>query len=72
MVMVCRSKCLSDESIKPPTTTGSILFPRLAYFNNLQFPIKLNGRCLKPDKATFTLKKIINLYVSYEIKLWPF
>ena len=28
--------------------------------------------CLKPDKTTFGLNKKLNLFITFEIKSWPF
>ena len=63
---------MSDKSIKPPATSDNSLNPRLCYFNNLRFWIEFNGSCLEPNRVGFALNKIINLHITYEIKLWPF
>ena len=33
--------------------------------------IKLDESCLKQDKLTFTHKQMVNIYIVYEINLWP-
>ena len=61
VVMVWKSRGLSDETIKPLTITGNSLVPRPDYFNNPRFWVKFDGSWLKPDRVTFTPKKITNL-----------
>ena len=60
------------ESIKLPTTSGNNLIPRLDYIDNLKIRVKFNGSCLKLKKATFTSKAILNFYIEYKLKLWPY
>ena len=57
MVMVWKSKGLSDKSTKSPSTTGNSPVPTLKHLYNSQFLIEFNDRCLKPDRVTFTSKK---------------
>ena len=66
-----KSKRFSDESIKPPATSDDSLNPRLDYFNNPKLRVKSNGSCLKFDKTTLIPNKIMNLYITFEIKSWP-
>ena len=61
VVMVWKSRGLSDETIKPLTITDNNLVPRPDYFNNPRFWVKFDGSWLKPDRVTFTPKKITNL-----------
>ena len=68
MVMAWKPKVLSDESIKPPPTSGNSFNLRLVYFNNPKFPVEFNGSCLKPDKLFFTPYIIINLHITFKIK----
>ena len=63
----CQSKRLSDESIKPPTTSNEILNPSLDYTDN-KIRVKFNGDCLKQEKITFDHGKIVNIYIVYEIE----
>ena len=49
-----------------------VILSRLDYFDDPKFWIDFNGSCLKPDRLAFSTKKIINLYIIFEIKSWPF
>ena len=51
-----KSKGLSAESIKPPTTSDNSLNPELSYYEN-NIKVKFAGRCLKKSKITYTHKK---------------
>ena len=66
-----KSKGLSDEIIKPPSTSGNSLAPELSY-SDMKTTVKLAGSCLKQDKVTFTHGKIVNIYTVYEISLWNY
>ena len=61
-----KSKGLSDESIKPPSTSDNSLSPWINYLDN-KIRLKLNGSCLKQSKLTHTHKTIVNIYIVYEI-----
>ena len=58
-----QSKGLSNESIKPPTTSNNSLHPRLSFKIKVQF----TGSCLKQPKFTFSHKKVVNIYIVYEL-----
>ena len=60
-----KSKGLSDEVIKPPTTSGNSLAPALSYIGN-KARVKFNGTCLKQAKITFTHGTIVNTYIVYD------
>ena len=62
-----KSRWLSDESIKPPTTYNIFINPSLDYVGN-KIRIKFNGDCLKQEKITFNHGKIVNIYIVYEIE----
>ena len=62
-----KSKGLSDESIKPTTTSNKMLNPFLNYVGT-KTRVKFNGDCLKEEKITFNLGKIVNISVVYEIE----
>ena len=64
-----KSKGLSDESIKPPSTSDNSLAPSLSYIGTRK-RVKFVGSCLKQDKITVTHGKTVNLYIVYEINLW--
>ena len=59
-----QSKGLSNESIVPPNINFS---PSIDYVGN-KTRIKLNGSCLEQsNKISCTHKKIVNIYIVYEI-----
>ena len=60
------SKGLSNESIKPPESSNNN--PAVAK-NYIDSKIKLNESCLQEDKITFKHKKVVNIYLFYEINL---
>ena len=55
-----------NESIKSPTTSNNSLNPRLSY-NDFKIKVQLTGSCLKHPKFTFTHKKVVNIYIVYEL-----
>ena len=58
---------MSDESIKPPTTSNKVLNPSLDYVGT-KIRVKFRGDCLKQEKITFNHGKIVNIYIVYEIE----
>ena len=48
-----KSKGLSAESIKPPTTSDNSLTPALNYYGT-KTKVKFNGRCLKQPNTSST------------------
>ena len=64
-----KSKGLSDESIKPPSTSDNSFAPSLSYTGTIT-RMTFVGSSLKQDKITFTHKNIININIVYEINLW--
>ena len=65
-VLSWQSKGLSDESIKPPATSDNSLNPELNYYGT-KTRVKFTGSCLKQSSHIFTHKKIINIYIIYEL-----
>ena len=61
-----KSKGLSEESIKPPTTSDNSLTPALRYYN-YNTSVKFTGSCLEQSKITYTHKKVLNIYIFYEL-----
>ena len=59
-----KSKGLSDEIIKPPTTSDNSLGNKTR--------VKFAGSCLNQDKITLTHGTIVNIYNVYEINLWSY
>ena len=62
-----KSKGLSDESIKPPSTSDTSLSPLINYLYN-KVRLKFDGGCLKQqNKLTYTHGTIVNIYTVYEL-----
>ena len=57
---------MSDESIKPPSTSNKIPNPSVNYVGT-KVRVKFRGDCLKREKISFDLGKIVNIYIVYEI-----
>ena len=66
-ILSWKSKGLSDESIKAPTTSNKILNPSQNYVGT-KARIKFSGDCLKQEKILFNHGKIVNIYIVYEIE----
>ena len=65
-VLSWKSKGLSAESIKPPTTSDNSLTSALSYYDT-KTRVKFTGSCLKQPKFTYTHKTIVNIYIVYEL-----
>ena len=65
-VLSWQSKGLSNKSIKPPTTSDNSLTPELNYYST-KIKIKFTGNCLEQSDHIFTHKKIVNIYIAYEL-----
>ena len=65
-VLSWKSKGLSDKSIKPPATSGNSLNPELNYYGT-KTRVKFTGSCLKQSDHIFTHKKVVNIYIVYEL-----
>ena len=61
-----KSKGLSSESIKSPTTSDNILTPALNYYGT-KTRVKFTGSCLKQSKISYTHRKVVNIYIVYEL-----
>ena len=61
-----QSKGISNESIKPPASSNYSLNPRLSYYGT-KIRVQFTGGCLKQPKFTFTHKKVVNIYIVYEL-----
>ena len=66
-ILSWKSKGLSDQSIKAPTTTNHFLNPLLGYADS-KIRARFTGDCLKQEKLTFNHRKTINIYIVYEIE----
>ena len=56
---------MSDQSIKPPSTSDKMFNPSLNYVGT-KARVEFNGDCLKQDKISFDHGKIVNIYIVYE------
>ena len=65
-VLSWQSKELSDESIKRSTTTNNALTPELNYYGT-KTKTKFTVSCLKQSSHILTHKKIVNIYIGYEL-----
>ena len=60
-----KSKGLSTESIKPPTTSDNSLTPALSYYG-AKTKVKFTWTYLKQRKVSYTHGKVVNIYIVYE------
>ena len=60
-----KSKGLSAESIKPPTTSDNSLAPELNY-HGTKIRVKFTGSWLKQSKVSYTHGKVVKIYIIYE------
>ena len=65
-ILSWQSKGLSNESIKPPTTTNNSLTPELNYYGT-KTKVKVTGSCLKQSSHILTHKKVVNIYIVHEL-----
>ena len=61
-----KSKGLSGESIKPPTTSDNSLTPGLNYYGT-KTRVKFTGSCLKQSSISYNHEKVVNIYIVYEL-----
>ena len=66
-VISWESKDLSSESIVTPNNNLSVT---IKWYRNSNFSLVFKGSCLKQDRATFTSRNIINVYVVCELDTW--
>ena len=65
-VLSWQSKGLSNKSIKPPTTSDNSLPPELNYYGT-KIRVKFTRSCLKQSDHILTHKKVVNIYIVYEL-----
>ena len=65
-ILSWKSKGLSSESVKPPTTSDNSLTPILNPYGT-KARVKFTGSCLKQSKISYTHGKIVNIYIAYEL-----
>ena len=58
--MSWKSKGLSNQSIKPPTTSNKMFNPLVDYVGT-KAKVNFNGHCLKQEKIRFNHGKIENI-----------
>ena len=61
-----KSKGLSAEIIKPPSTSDNSLTPAVSYYGT-KTRVKFIGSCLKQPKISYTHGKVVNIYIVYEL-----
>ena len=61
-----KSKGLSDENITAPNTSDYSLNLQLDYLGT-KTGVGFKGCCLKQDKITYTHRKVVNIYIVYEL-----
>ena len=66
-ILSWKSRGLSAKRIKPPTTSDNSLTPKLSYYD-YHIRVKFTGSCLKQPKITYTYKKVVNIYIVYELQ----
>ena len=67
IILSWKSKGLSDETIKPHRT-HTVLAPELSFVGN-KTRVKFNGSCITQNKIMFYHKKVVNIYIVYELIL---
>ena len=61
-----KSKGLSAEYIKPPTTSDNSLTPTLSYYGT-KTGVKFTGSCLRQPNISYTYRIVVNIYIVYEL-----
>ena len=65
-VLSWQSKGLSNESIRPPTTSDNSPNPELNYYGT-KTRVKFTKSCLKKSSHILTHKNIVNIDIVYEL-----
>ena len=66
-ILSWKTKGLSDESFKAPTTDNKMINPSLDFVDT-KARVMFSGDCLKEEKMTFNHGKIVNIYIFYELE----
>ena len=61
-----KSKGLSSESIKPPTTSDNSLATSLNYYGT-KTKKKFTRSCFKQSKVSYTHRKVVSIYIVFEL-----
>ena len=65
-ILSWKSRRLSDESIKSPTRFNNSLNPEISYYD-YTIRVTFTGSYLKQPKITYTHKKVVLIYIAYEL-----
>ena len=65
-MLLWQSKGISNESIKPPTTSNNGLTLELNYYGS-KTRVKFIRNCLKQSRISYTHGKVVNIYIAYEL-----
>ena len=65
-IYIWQSTGLSDERINSIKTPNHSFTPNLDNYGT-KTRVELDGSCLKQDSVTFNQKKVVNIYIVYEI-----
>ena len=65
-VLSWKSKGLSAESYKAPTTSDNSLTPESNYYGN-KTRVKFNRSCLQQSKVSYTHENVVNIFIVYEL-----
>ena len=61
-----KSKGLSAETIKRPSTSDNSLTPSLSYYDT-KTRVKFTGSCSKQSRISYNHRPIENIYIAYEL-----
>ena len=61
-----KSKGVSAETIKLPSTSDNSLTPAVSYYGT-KTRVKFIGSCLKQPKISYTHGNVVNIYIVYEL-----
>ena len=62
-----KSKELSAETIKAPTTSDDSVAPTISYYYASKIRVKFTGKCLEQSKISYNHRNIVNIYIVYEL-----
>ena len=65
-VLLWKSKGLSTETIRPPTTSDNSLTPSLSYYDPKK-RVKFAKIYLKQSSVSYSQRPIVNIYIAYEL-----
>ena len=63
-----KSKGLSDENITAPSASGYSFDPQLSYLDT-ETRLEVRESCLKQEKTIFNHRKIVIIYIAYELDM---